>query len=67
MMLRWISDVPAPMTREPRVAEEALHRVFHAVAVAAEDLQPEVGYRLVGLAGVELEHRGVAARRLALR
>src|SRR5215471_13144496 len=52
---------------EPRVAEEALHRVFHAIAVAAENLQPEVGHRLVGFAGVELEHGRVAARRLPLR
>src|SRR5262249_18621075 len=31
---------------EARVAEEALHRVFHAIAVAAENLQPEVRHRL---------------------
>src|SRR5262245_25175426 len=37
-----------PYRRQPRVAEEALHRVVHAVAVAAEYLQPQVGNRLVG-------------------
>src|SRR5450631_3903635 len=52
---------------QPRIAEESLHRIFHTVAVAAENLQPEVGHRLVGFAGVEFQHGGIAARRLALR
>src|ERR1019366_3342411 len=58
---------PAADDGQTRVAKEPLHGVFHAVAVAAEDLQPEIGYRLVGFAGVKLQHRGIAARRLSLR
>src|SRR5208283_3461181 len=58
---------PAADHGQARVAEKPLHRIFHAVAVAAEDLQSEVRYRLVGFAGVELQHRRVAARGLALR
>src|SRR5664280_320198 len=58
---------PAADDRQPRIPEKPLHRIFHAVAVAAENLQPEIGYRLVGFAGIELQHGGIAARRLALR
>src|SRR5262245_23832667 len=52
---------------ETRIPEETLHRVFHAVAIAAENLHTEVRYGLVGLAGVELEYCRVVTRCLALR
>src|SRR5665213_225475 len=58
---------PAADDGQPRIPEKPLHRIFHAVAVAAENLQPEIGHRLVGFAAVELQYGGIAARCLALR
>ena len=66
-MLRWISDVPPPMTAKPRVAEEPLHRIFHAIAVAAHNLQPQIGNQLCTPPGIQLQHRGIVAGRPALR
>src|ERR1035438_1058300 len=59
--------IPPADNGQPRIPEKSLHWIFHAVAVAAENLQAEIGYRLVGFPAVELQHGGIAARCLALR
>src|SRR5450756_773542 len=56
-----------PDNGEARIAKEALHWIFHAVAVTAENLQAKVGDRLIGLTGIELEHRRVLTCRGPLR
>src|ERR1700693_5539181 len=48
-----------PDNGKARIAKVALHWIFHTVAVAAKNLQAEIGDGLIGLAGIELEHRRV--------